>query len=215
MDVSLNGDIIYNVQFYASVCNPSVGSIVQAKVINTNKFGILAECTILLRNENVPILEIIIAKSSIDENNTVNIENIKPHDLITIEVLGKKYELNDKKISVVGKIMTGNVQHLESEIDNSYQLPVDDAIDDIPDVEDGSTTDGDSSDDVSSDADESDDEKEVGESKEDANVNEEEEEADEDDNEEGFMSENEDDGFFSEGESVLSAENDLNTESYR
>lgn len=104
---SLNGDVVYNVQYHCEVCNPSLGSIVQAKVVNMNKFGILAECSIVIKDMNVPILDIIVTKNTIDslKVNEVAVDELKKGDDIYIEVLGKKYELNDKKISVVGRIV--------------------------------------------------------------------------------------------------------------
>lgn len=102
---SLNGDVIYTVSYHAEVCNPCIGSIVKAKVVNMNKFGILAECGIEISNSYVPILEIIIAKNTVEITSEVDFNSIKIHQDIFIEILGKKYELNDKKISVVGKII--------------------------------------------------------------------------------------------------------------
>lgn len=102
---SLNGDVVYTVTYHAEVCNPSIGSIVKAKVVNMNKFGILAECSIEINNRNVPILEIIIAKNTVEIVSEVDFEAIAIGQDIFVEILGKKYELNDKKISVVGKII--------------------------------------------------------------------------------------------------------------
>ena len=102
---SLNGDVVYTVQYYADVCNPSIGSVVQATVVNSNKYGILCESGIMYNGKLMPILEIIIVKNAIDLNSEINIEDIKVGDNLNIEIMGKKFELNDKKISVVGRII--------------------------------------------------------------------------------------------------------------
>jgi DNA-directed RNA polymerase subunit E'/Rpb7 len=103
---SLNGTVVYNVQYHAEVCNPATGSIVKARVVNTNKFGILAESGTHVNNVFTPILEIIIAKNSIEIAHDVNVEHLKVGDVINVEIMGKKYELHDKKISIVGRIVT-------------------------------------------------------------------------------------------------------------
>ena len=42
IDISLNGDILYCVSYYAYICNPCIGGIIKCKTINKNKFGLLA-----------------------------------------------------------------------------------------------------------------------------------------------------------------------------
>lgn len=120
-EFSLNGDIMFMVSFQADVCNPAIGSIVQAKVINVNSFGILAE------NE---ILEIIIAKQI--QNTNINYDNIKTGSEISVEILGKKQQLNDQKISIVGKIVEGSgpklvFDEMEREYDDNDEDNIDDA----------------------------------------------------------------------------------------
>ena len=39
---SLNGDIIYHVSVVADVCNPAPGHVIPARIVNSNKFGLLA-----------------------------------------------------------------------------------------------------------------------------------------------------------------------------
>lgn len=93
---SLNGDVIYNVMYKAQVCNPAIGSIIRAKITNMNKFGILAEA--------LEVLEIIVPR---DED--MAIHNIG--DEITISIIGKKFELGDTKISIVGKILSNSMPY--------------------------------------------------------------------------------------------------------
>lgn len=100
--IGLNGNIVYDVYYYADICNPLIGNVIKATVTNVNKFGILAEVA--------NILEIIIAKNSVNitHDNGVDLENIQIGNQVMVEVIGKKFELNDKKISIVGKITTGS-----------------------------------------------------------------------------------------------------------
>lgn len=97
--IGLNGYITFDVYFFADVCNPLIGNIVRATVVNVNKFGILADST--------GILEIIVPKNSVNivHDAHVDIEKINIGDVVNVEIVGKKYELYDKKISIVGRIV--------------------------------------------------------------------------------------------------------------
>jgi hypothetical protein len=66
-------------------------------VSNINKFGILAEA------ENV--IEAIIAKNSVNIQSDIDLDKVRIGDDILIEVVGKKYELNEKKISLIGRVV--------------------------------------------------------------------------------------------------------------
>lgn len=102
--IGLNGDIIFDVYYYADVCNPLIGNVVKAVVSNVNKFGVLADVN--------GILEIVIAKNSVNivHDTGVDLDNIKIGDEIFVEVIGKKFELYDKKISIVGKVVSSATQ---------------------------------------------------------------------------------------------------------
>lgn len=106
IDSSLNGDVEYFVQYNADICNPAIGSIIPAIVTNKNVFGILAEAFINIPDakKNVSILEIIVVKTHHTEKK-IDFDKVKESDLIDIEIMGKKFELNDKKISAWGKIV--------------------------------------------------------------------------------------------------------------
>lgn len=103
---SLNGSVVYDVYFHAEVCNPLVGSIVKsAKVVNMNRFGILAEARIPEDRYATSVLGIIIAKNSVNIVSDVDLETIKVGDEVNVEIVGKKYNLGDKKISVIGRVV--------------------------------------------------------------------------------------------------------------
>lgn len=105
--ISLNGTVNYDIYFHAEVCNPMLGTMLNVKVINTNKFGILAESgyTDDETNEFLNIIEIIIAKNSVSIVSDTDLDNISKGDELKVEVIGKKYELNDKQIKIFGKIV--------------------------------------------------------------------------------------------------------------
>lgn len=95
--IGLNGMTNYDVYFYADICNPLLGSTIRCRVSNFNKFGILAEAE--------SVIEAVIPKNSIDIHSDIDLEKVRIGDDVMIEVVGKKYELNDKKMCLVGRIV--------------------------------------------------------------------------------------------------------------
>lgn len=136
--ISLNGTVNYDIYFHAEVCNPMLGTMLNVKVINTNKFGILAESgyTDDETNEFLNIIEIIIAKNSVSIVSDTDLDNISKGDELKVEVIGKKYELNDKQIKIFGKIV---VDPKKKTIIKNDQVDLDDDADEdadfIDDVE--------------------------------------------------------------------------------
>jgi DNA-directed RNA polymerase subunit E'/Rpb7 len=90
------GDVTYDIIYTANVCNPISGNIIGCKVKFINKLGILAT--------NGPIT-ITIPKQL---HNDLDFEYIKIGDDIRIEVIAKKYSLNQKEIKIVAKIWNDN-----------------------------------------------------------------------------------------------------------
>ena len=156
--ISLNGNIVFEVYYYADVCNPLIGNTLKATVTNVNKFGILAE--------SGNILEVIIAKNSVNivHDTQIDLEQIQIGDSIMVEVLGKKFELNDKKISIVGKVVSGTTvagtklykkkEKEEKEDDEDDIVDTGDAVD----VIEGGRVDGDGEGDGDGDSESGDDE---------------------------------------------------------
>ena len=151
---SLTGNVIVDVKFYADVCNPSLGNVIKCKVTNINKFGILAEVK--------PILEIIVAKNSVNIKSDVDLNTVQVGDDVFVEVVGKKYELMDKSISIIGRIIVSpqsakykkSIKSLASDI-NELAVEDDDIIDDGEEYEDDKV-DADASDDEEGNEDKSD-----------------------------------------------------------
>lgn len=101
-----NGDINFEVVCKAEVCNPVKGSIIECFVKNKNQLGILAESYVVnTNNEKIPILDIIIPIKSSGIISEMDLEQIQIGDSIHVEVMGKKYQDKDKKISVIGRVV--------------------------------------------------------------------------------------------------------------
>lgn len=98
-----NGSIRYLVKYSAQICNPENSSIIECKVVNKNKIGILAEAI-----ETPSPLTILVATQHHMDNDQYLA--IKIGAIIFVEVIGKKYELYDKKISIISKFTNKNQQ---------------------------------------------------------------------------------------------------------
>ena len=117
---TLNGDVRYEVQYYASICNPAVGCRMAARVINMNKFGLLAHSGVQAPDGTfVPVVETIVTRNVTGIASEVDLDAIKLGDTIFVEILGKKFELRDRKISVIGRA----VRRLEQPAEGEPLLP--------------------------------------------------------------------------------------------
>jgi DNA-directed RNA polymerase subunit E'/Rpb7 len=106
---TFHGYVLFDVEFMSSICNPAKGSIVKCKVQNINAFGVLCTSGIIEDGTYHNILNIIIPKhnSQLIDNSEV-VENVSINDDVNVEILGKKYILNNKNINVFGKIIDNN-----------------------------------------------------------------------------------------------------------
>jgi DNA-directed RNA polymerase subunit E'/Rpb7 len=91
-----SGNIEYNIQFEVETCNPLEGNIIeQCNVIGKNKMGVFCK--------KGPML---IALSKIHhQDNVDDFDRINIGDIIDIEVICSKFELNDTEIHVIGKMV--------------------------------------------------------------------------------------------------------------
>lgn len=130
---SLHGFLNFLVQFKALVCNPTNGSVIKCKVISSNNFGILCSSGITDENNQYKaIMDIIVPKNSINIRSDTNIDfnKIVPNHVLDVEIVGKKFEINDEKISAVGKIV-----NLDS--NNAYvDVEMNEDDDECPEIED-------------------------------------------------------------------------------
>ena len=107
--ISLNGDVTFTVQFKADVCNPVIGSVLKCQVKNINKFGILAAA--YDENDSTHgVVEVIISKQGTFSSD-LDLNNIKIGDSVNVELLGKKFEINDRKITAIGRVVNHEVVH--------------------------------------------------------------------------------------------------------
>ena len=136
-----NGNIAFDLICIAEICNPIQGSIIKCRVKAKNSLGVLAES---LSDNKKYILEIIIPKISAGIQSEVNLDNIAIGQEIKIEVCGKKYQLFDKHISIIGRaiknkdefIKTAIIEDAEEDIIiNEEDEPLENALVDIEEPE--------------------------------------------------------------------------------
>ena len=91
-------NIVFNVVFESFVCNPLENSIItcQAKVIT--QAGIKA-----ISPEEITPIVVYISRDHHNSNQYFN--SIKENDMINIRIISKRYELNDKVVSIIGELV--------------------------------------------------------------------------------------------------------------
>ena len=117
-----NGNIAYDLNCIAEICNPAQDSIVKCIVKAKNNLGLLA----IGKYEDMAILEVIIPKITSGILSDVNIDNINIGDEINVIVCGKKFTLYDKMISIIGRIIkdknNDDINVIEEDEDDSPSI---------------------------------------------------------------------------------------------
>lgn len=101
-----NGFVRFDVQCRAKVCNPVPGIVLQGIVRNKNQLGLLVETVTQVDDRQVPVLDVIIPHKTAGIHSEVELSSLSIGDLVYYEVLGKRTQLNEKKISVIGRAVT-------------------------------------------------------------------------------------------------------------
>ena len=92
---------IFDVVFTCKICLPVEGMLINCVVRNVTKAGIRAET-----NEDVSPVTIFIARDHHFSNELF--AQVKEGDDIRIRVIGQRFELNDRSISVIGELVDKN-----------------------------------------------------------------------------------------------------------
>ena len=98
--------IHYQVAFKCDVCNPVEGMDINCVAKNITKAGIRAEI-----DETVNPLCIFISR---DHHNIDDyFISVKENDNITVRVIGQRYELNDKYISIIAELLPPTAKNIK------------------------------------------------------------------------------------------------------
>jgi len=153
-DLSLNGDVEFMVQYHADLCNPAVGSIMKARATKTSSKTNYAHFAEIFVDVNVPngsdrnkkkagvkqisIIEIVLLKKI-----SVRFEDVKVGDELHVEIMGKKFQLNDRSISAWGKIVdSSSLRTLLDKVQTKMETDLNEDLDNDVDSNDLDSDDG-------------------------------------------------------------------------
>jgi len=123
-----NETIKFQVVFQCLVCNPSEGQLITCIAKNITKAGIRAE----VDDANNPLI-IFVAR---DHNYlSKSFSNTKENQEIVVRVLGQRFELNDKNISVIADLVESKNKNKKLDIIDESQGNPSLNIDDLTDIE--------------------------------------------------------------------------------
>ena len=104
---TFHGYVNFDVTFVSQICNPPINSVVRCVVRNVNSFGILCAAGYNEGGTLHNILNVVVPKQNYngDGDYFAMIDKVNINDYINVEILGKKYILNNKNINVFGKMV--------------------------------------------------------------------------------------------------------------
>jgi len=97
------GNITFQLDIDCMVCCPEEGIVMQCVAKTVTQAGIRAHACI----EPSPVI-IYISREMHEASSTQShmMDSIKPDDTFTMRVIGKRFELNDKHVSIIGELTT-------------------------------------------------------------------------------------------------------------
>jgi DNA-directed RNA polymerase subunit E'/Rpb7 len=109
--IQRGNSILFEVVFECDVCFPVEGMIISCIAKNITKAGIRAESA----NDIPSPVVVFVAKDH--HYNMAQFSEVKEGDKINISVIGQRFELNDKYISIIGKLVKDkeNIQNFKKQ----------------------------------------------------------------------------------------------------
>lgn len=103
---TFHGYVNFEVTFRAQICNPSVGSVMIADVVNMNSFGLLCKSGYTDNSKTRNVVDIIVPRQVKDiMTDGVSLAGIRVGDRVNVEIIGKKYQLHHAHISAIGHVV--------------------------------------------------------------------------------------------------------------
>lgn len=96
--IERGSNIVFEVVFECQICFPVEGMLIECIVKNTVKAGIRAES----KTESPSPVVVFLAKDH--HYNSQHFSDIHVDDTIVVKVIGQRFELNDKAISIIGEL---------------------------------------------------------------------------------------------------------------
>lgn len=97
--------VVFDVAFEADICFPVEGSVLLCTVKNITKAGIRAESA-----DAVPSPIVVFVAREHHNANSSLFSSVKVDDRIYVRVIGQRFELNDKFVSVIGDLIKNSTK---------------------------------------------------------------------------------------------------------
>lgn len=97
--IERGNNVLFEVVFECDICFPVEGMLMDCIAKNVNKAGIKAESA----NEFPSPITVFLAKDH--HYNSQYFADVKEGDKINIRVIGQRFELNDKYVSIIGELV--------------------------------------------------------------------------------------------------------------
>jgi hypothetical protein len=95
----LAGNISFNLEIDCMLCSPKEGDVIKCVAKTVTQAGIRAHACI----EPSPVVIYISREMHDSSAESRTMDSVKPGDGLVIKVVGKRFELNDKHVSIIGE----------------------------------------------------------------------------------------------------------------
>jgi DNA-directed RNA polymerase subunit E'/Rpb7 len=135
MKEHFNSSFQFKAVCYALICNPSIDTILEAKIVSSNTAGFKAE--VKDDDSGKVIIDIIIPRLTSGIKHEYDIEDLSVGTDVLVKVCRKRYHYNDNKIVVIGLVIKNpnddNIEESDELVDTTN----------IPNIEEDSISDND------------------------------------------------------------------------
>ena len=104
MKEHFNSSFQFKAVCYALICNPSIDTVLEAKIVSSNNAGFKAE----VRDDNDTdkvIIDIIIPRLTSGIKHEYDIEDLSIGSDVSVKICRKRYHYNDNKIVIIGLVI--------------------------------------------------------------------------------------------------------------
>ena len=98
---TFRGFVNANVMFSAMVVNPPEKTVLKARIININRFGVLATCEV----NGQEVLQVVVPKNIVSIRSVSDMNNLAVGDSVSVEILKRKLEINELCMYAIGRIV--------------------------------------------------------------------------------------------------------------
>lgn len=99
------GNIVFHLEVGCMVCCPKEGTIMNCVAKTVTQAGIRAHACTKEKEKDTPVV-IYISREMHDSSiasQSRTMDSVRPGDILTIRVVGRRFELNDKHVSIIGE----------------------------------------------------------------------------------------------------------------